>query len=84
MIVIHATWQRVALAAIFALPLVLVILLMSPSFVLLPFSEKGRQFALKVLDKGLELAKCILPGAEQSQEKNAEGLRIELPGTRSA
>jgi hypothetical protein len=84
MIVIHATWQRVALALVFVLPILLIIVLMIPSFLCLPFSEKGRQFVLKVLDKGLQLVRYIMPRDEQSQDDSAEGLRIALPGTKSA
>ncbi|MFC4115626.1 hypothetical protein [Nonomuraea zeae] len=84
MIIINATWQRVALALIFVIPAVLIAVLLIPAFLVLPFSEKVRQFVLNVLDKGLQLVQCIVPRGEQGQDENAEGLKITLPGAKSA
>ncbi|MFC6080143.1 hypothetical protein [Sphaerisporangium aureirubrum] len=51
MIVFNATWQRIALGALLIFPVILVILLMSPALLILPFGENGREFILDVMDK---------------------------------
>lgn len=64
MIVINATWQRVALCGLLVIPLVLVIVLMTPAFVVLPFSKAGRTFILKLVDKIATWAEVIMPKAD--------------------
>lgn len=61
MILINATWQRVALCALLVLPLTVVIALMSPAFVVLPFFAAGREFILKLIDKVTAWARVIVP-----------------------
>ena len=60
-IVVNATWQRVALCGLLVVPLALVIVLMTPAFLVLPFSTAGREFILKLLDKIAVWARVIVP-----------------------
>ncbi|WP_433434481.1 hypothetical protein [Nonomuraea sp. CA-141351] len=64
MLVINATWQRVVLAALLVMPVVAVIVLMTPAFLVLPFSTPGREFILKLLDKITAWARVIVPKAD--------------------
>ena len=61
MIVINATWQRVALCGLLAVPLALVIVCMVPALLVLPFFASGREFILKLLDKITAWARAIVP-----------------------
>ncbi len=75
-IIIHAAWQRVAFGAIFVIPLILIILLMIPVFLCLPFSERARQFILNVLDKGLVFVKHLALGEEGVEGSRKSMLKI--------
>ncbi|MET8382484.1 hypothetical protein ABZV14_05710 [Streptosporangium canum] len=66
MITVLAAWHRVAIIALLVVPLVIVILLMSPGLVVLPFSEKGREFILKLIDKGVQWVKALSNAAAKS------------------
>ncbi|GAA2414513.1 hypothetical protein [Nonomuraea africana] len=61
MIVLNATWQRVALSGLLVIPLALVIVLMTPAFLLLPFVPSGREFILTLVDKITAWARVIVP-----------------------
>ncbi len=80
MIVLHATWQRVALGALLVFLLSPVLLAMAIPLPLLIWREDGRKFVLELFDRVTGLAKALLPPAEAAAgEDAAEGLRIELP-----
>ncbi|MBN6054210.1 hypothetical protein JYK22_19870, partial [Nonomuraea sp. RK-328] len=61
MIVLNATWQRVALCGLLAVPLALIIACMTPALLVLPFFASGREFILKLLDKITAWARAIVP-----------------------
>lgn len=53
-------WQRVAVAALLTLPLVLVVALSAPGWVILPFLSKSRRDAIMdFLDRIIEWIKAI-------------------------
>ncbi|MGI5273360.1 hypothetical protein ACQEUU_29725 [Nonomuraea sp. CA-218870] len=64
MIVINNTWQRVALAALLIAPVILIVILMTPALLVLPFFATGREFILKLFDKMTTWARVVLPKAE--------------------
>ncbi|MBB5083967.1 hypothetical protein [Nonomuraea endophytica] len=64
MIVMNATWQRVALGGLLVFPLALVILLMTPAFLVLPFFTAGREFILKLVDRITTWARVIAPKSD--------------------
>ncbi|WP_431912908.1 hypothetical protein [Nonomuraea jabiensis] len=59
MIVINATWQRVVLGALLVFPLALIIAVMIPALIVLPFFSAGREFLLKLIDKFISWARVI-------------------------
>ncbi|WP_162795871.1 hypothetical protein [Nonomuraea lactucae] len=64
MIVINATWQRVVLGGLLVLPLALIITVMIPALVVLPFFSAGREFLLKLIDKFIAWARIIVIKAD--------------------
>ncbi|MEU7895347.1 hypothetical protein AB0B45_21130 [Nonomuraea sp. NPDC049152] len=80
MIVLHATWQRVALGGLLVFLLTPLLLAMALPLPLLIWREPGRKFVLDLFDKVTGLAKALLPPAEAAAgEDAAESLRIALP-----
>ncbi|MFC5835969.1 hypothetical protein [Nonomuraea insulae] len=67
MIVFHATWQRVALCALLMVPVTLAILLMTPSWLVLPFFAGGRDFILRVCDAITEWVRIIAAAKSAKQ-----------------
>ncbi|MEV6155873.1 hypothetical protein AB0L53_36585 [Nonomuraea sp. NPDC052129] len=61
---IQAAWQRVALCGLLVLPLAVIIVLMTPAFLVLPFFACGREFALKLVDRLTAWARVIVPKAD--------------------
>ncbi|GAA0995605.1 hypothetical protein GCM10009555_089950 [Acrocarpospora macrocephala] len=61
MIVINGTWQRVAFCALLVIPMALVIILMTPAFVILPFSKAGRMFILALIGRLTSWARVVVP-----------------------
>ncbi|MEV1249653.1 hypothetical protein ACIBO2_37670 [Nonomuraea sp. NPDC050022] len=59
----QAAWQRVALGGLI-LPLTVIIVLMTPAFLVLPFFACGREFVLKLVDGLTAWARAIVPKAD--------------------
>lgn len=57
-------WRQVAICALLLVPLVLIIVLMSPAFLVLPFLEKGREFIPGIVDKGTEWVRIVVSKIE--------------------
>ncbi|MFO7251017.1 MAG: hypothetical protein DIU60_009730 [Actinomycetes bacterium] len=53
-------WQRVALAAVAALLILLAMVLTLPAWLVLPFRDTGRAFILDLADKYTEWIRAIL------------------------
>ncbi|SDH55387.1 hypothetical protein [Nonomuraea jiangxiensis] len=77
MIVLNATWQRVALGALLVLLLIPVVAIMAPALPILIWRPEGREFVLALFDKTTELARALVPrndGGDKAVE--GEGLKL--------
>ena len=67
-----AGWQRVAVAALLIIPLVLVVVLLSPGLILLPFlSGERREAMLRVVDRFIDWAKVATGVAPPPDDRPA-------------
>ncbi|MGW6499609.1 hypothetical protein [Nonomuraea angiospora] len=77
MIVLNATWQRVALGALLVLLLIPVVAIMAPALPILIWRPEGREFVLALFDKVTELARALVP-RDDSNDKAVEGEGLKL------
>lgn len=81
MIVINATWQRVALGALLVLLLIPVVALMAPVLPFLIWRVEGREFVLALFDKITDLARALVP-REESRDSPGAGLKPAPRGSK--
>ncbi|GAA4211549.1 hypothetical protein GCM10023074_60070 [Microbispora amethystogenes] len=61
-------WQRVALVAVLTIPLLAIIILTLPTWLVLPFRREGREFILELVERLTDCLKAFVGVPQSDQE----------------